>query len=158
MKAMIVYDSFFGNTEKIAAAIAEGLGSAPDVTVTRVGDVQPAQLQGLALLVVGSPTRAFRPSPATLTFLTGLAEGSLAGTLVAAFDTRSAPEKTPGFLKFLMRIFGYAAKPIGDRLAAKGGRLAAAPEGFAVLGSEGPLKDGEVERATAWGKTLAAAR
>ena len=92
MKAMIVYDSFFGNTEKIAAAIAEGLGSAPDVTVARVGDVQPAQLQGLALLVVGSPTRAFRPSPARLTLLTGLAEGSLAGTLVAAFDSRSAPE------------------------------------------------------------------
>jgi len=64
MKALVVYDSFFGNTEKIAQTIGNALGAPADVEVLRVGNVKPEQLTGLGLLVVGSPTRAFRPTPA----------------------------------------------------------------------------------------------
>ena len=63
MKALVVYDSFYGNTEKIAVAIGAALGSAEDVTVLRVSQVKPEQLAGLNLLIVGSPTRKFSPSP-----------------------------------------------------------------------------------------------
>ncbi|MBU1879976.1 MAG: nitric oxide synthase, partial [Chloroflexi bacterium] len=65
MKALVVYDSFFGNTEKIAQAIGAALEPQMDVEVRRVGDVRPDQLTGLTLLIGGSPTRGFRPSPAT---------------------------------------------------------------------------------------------
>jgi len=61
MKALVVYDSVFGNTEQIARAIGGAVGA----EVLRVGSVQQAQLMGTALLIVGSPTRGFRPTPAT---------------------------------------------------------------------------------------------
>jgi flavodoxin I len=62
MKTMIIYDSAYGNTQKIALAIGSALGSPEDVVVQRVGDVQPGQLAGLQLLIVGSPTQRFRPT------------------------------------------------------------------------------------------------
>ena len=73
MKARVVYDSFFGNTEKIAQAIAQAigevLGSQEEVEVLRVGEVSPGPWAGVALLVVGSPTRAFSATPETKKFL-----------------------------------------------------------------------------------------
>ena len=57
MKTLVIYDSFFGNTEKIAQAIGNTLGAKENVSVVRVGEAKPPQLAGLALLVVGSPTR-----------------------------------------------------------------------------------------------------
>jgi hypothetical protein len=53
-------------------------------------------------------------------------------------------------------IFGYAAEPIADRLQKKGGTLVTPPEGFYVGDTEGPLLDGELERATAWAQDIAA--
>ena len=49
-----------------------------------------------------------------------------------------------------MKLFGYAAKPIADRLKKKGGELTIPPEGVYVKGTEGPLKEGELERAADW--------
>ncbi len=155
MKALVVYDSVFGNTEQIARAIGDALGSAPDVVVTRVGDARPDMLTGAALVVDGSPTRAFRPTPATVDWLKGLPEGSLSGVSVAAFDTRISVEDTGSrILGFMVRLFGYAAKPIADRLTKAGGRPVAEPEGFYVADREGPLKEGEAERAAAWARGL----
>ncbi len=159
MKALVVYDSVFGNTEQIAQAIGKALGPAEDVRVLRVGDAEPGQLAGLGLLIVGSPTRAFRPTPATTSFLKGIPARGLRGVRVAAFDTRIAmDDQVPGILRFMAGIFGYAAKPIADRLAKKGGELALPPEGFIVNGSEGPLKDGELERAADWASQIEAQR
>ena len=156
MKALIVYDSYFGNTEQIARAIGAGLGSAHDAEVVRAGDLQPDHLKDVTLLGVGSPTRAFRPTPAMVAFLKSLPDGSLSGVSVFAFDTRIGLEKMPKILTFLARIFGYAAEPMANRLTRKGGRLAAPPSGFFVLGSEGPLQEGEIERAGALARTLVA--
>ncbi len=153
MKALVVYDSVFGNTEKVAQAIGEALGAG----VMKVGSARPEDLSGVGLLVVGSPTRAFSATPATKAFLAGIAGGALKGARVTAFDTRlDMNDPAPGFLKFLVRIFGFAAKPIARGLVGKGGSLAAAPEGFLVAGTEGPLKPGELERAAEWGRRLAA--
>jgi flavodoxin len=66
---------------------------------------------------------------------------------VAAFDTRMQMK--------LARIFGYAAGRIADSLKRKGGNLIGRPEGFFVKGAEGPLKEGEVERAASWAKEIA---
>jgi hypothetical protein len=57
-------------------------------------------------------------------------------------------------LNFFVNIFGYAAKPIGERLVKKGGDLNMPPEGFFVTGTEGPLKEGELERAADWARQL----
>jgi flavodoxin len=158
MKAMVVYDSGFGNTEQIAQAIGKALGSQEEVETVHVSAVKPGQLTGLGLLIVGSPTQKFRPTGAITNFLKGVPKNSLKGVKVAAFDTRftlSVIEKTP-ILLFFVRIFGYAAKPIADRLVSKGGKLVIEPEGFFVEGMEGPLLGGELERSVEWAKEIIA--
>lgn len=156
MKAMVVYDSAYGNTERIAQAMAQALGSPEQVVLVRASQVQPEQLVGLELLIVGSPTQKFRPLPAVTTLLKGIPQGGLKGVKVAGFDTRfpeSEIEKNR-ILSFFVHIFGYAAKPIADRLEKAGGELVAPPEGFFVGGVEGPLLEGELERAAEWGRQI----
>jgi flavodoxin len=156
MKAMVVYDSVFGNTEKIAQAIGRALGSPEDVEIVQVGNVKPEQLAGLTLLIVGSPTRKFSPTAAITSFLKSIPKNGLKGVEVAAFDTRftvSAVERVR-ILAFFVKVFGYAAKPIADRLEKKGAGLAVPPKGFYVSDTEGPLLEGELERAADWAKQI----
>lgn len=151
MKCLIVYDSFFGNTEQIAQAIGSSLGPKEDVAICRVTDVSTEQLNGLSLLIVGSPTRGFRPTKAINEFLDKIPSGSLKNINVLAFDTRISPaDVNSRVYSFLEKFFGYAAKPIAEKLKKKGGNLLVPPEGFFVKDSEGPLKDGELERAAKW--------
>ena len=155
MKTLVVYDSYFGNTEKIAQAIGNALGAPPDVAVRRVGDVQPGQLVGLEVLVVGSPTQKFSLLPAVSSFLKSIPENGLQGVRVAAFDTRAnMDEVRSSFLRTMVRWFGYAAEKIAGRLKKKGGTEAAPPGTFFVKGTEGPLAEGELERAAEWARQL----
>jgi flavodoxin len=159
MKALIIYDSYFGNTEKIAHAVSAGLSESAEVNTVKVGQLSPGHLAGIDLLVVGSPTRGFRPSDGIKKYLKGLPAGSLKGMRVAAFDTGFSPQKIKAInnilLTTLVKIFGYASKSMVKTLAGKGGTLACEPEGFFVKESEGPLEEGELERAEAWGRALA---
>lgn len=155
MKVLIVYDSVFGNTEKIALAIGNSLSSKGNVETLRVSGVNPEQLIGLELIVVGSPTRVFKPIKSILNFIDKIPLNGLKGVKVAAFDTRiSTPDVNSRFLNILVKMFGYAAKPIAYKLEKKGGSLIISPEGFFVKDSEGPLKDGELERAVDWAKII----
>jgi len=137
MKALVVYDSKHGNTEKIAQAIGEATGG----QVLRVGDVNPADLKGFELVIVGSPTHGGFPTPEIDGLLKALP--ALEGVKVAAFDTRT--KRT---------IFGYAAPRIARSLERNGGSLVAPPGDFLVLGMQGPLMDGETERAAGWAKGI----
>lgn len=159
MKAMVVYDSQFGNTGKVAQEIGKALGPPIDVQVVRVGDARPDKLAGLSLLVVGCPTQRLTATPATTSFLKSIPRGGLEGVKVAAFDTRFTEEMINSIkvLPFFVRLFGYAAEPIAKRLVKKGGELAVPPEPFYVTDSEGPLLEGELERAAAWAEKLVAA-
>jgi len=155
MKTLVVYDSVFGNTELIARAIGNALGSEKDVGILRVSNVKPEQLTESELLIAGSPTRKFKATPAIYTLLKGIPKNSLKGVRVAAFDTRiSESDVESAALRRLMKTFGYAAKPISDRLVKKGGKLIMPPEGFFVEDTEGPLKEGELERAAEWAKQI----
>lgn len=155
MKALIVYDSVFGNTEKIAKAIGDSLAGLECAEVVKVTEVKLEQLQGTDLLIVGSPTRAFKPTKAIVDFLIRIPSGGLKGIDVAAFDTRVNTEDVNSrILNGFVKIFGYAAKPIADKLQKKSGNLIIPPEGFFVKDSEGPLKEGELERAAQWAKQV----
>lgn len=155
MKALVIFDTFFNNTEKIAQAVGKGLGTAGEVTVAKVDAVTPEMLSGIDYLVAGSPTRAFSATPALKAFLKKLSPKQLAGVKVTTFDTRlPINEKTPGILRFLAGIFGYADKPLLNELKRKGGTQAVPSEGFLVTDTEGPLAEGEVVRATEWGKAI----
>ncbi len=155
MKILVIYDSFFGNTEKIAMEIGKALGTGNDVTVLRITEAHHEKITGVELLIVGSPTRAFKPTAAISSFLKKIPAGALKNLKAAAFDTRVVTEEVKSrLLRVLVRWFGYAAKPIADRLVKKGATLTAEPEGFFVGGTEGPLKDGELKRAAAWAKEV----
>ena len=144
MKALIVYDSVYGNTEKIAKAIGGAITG--EVKVLRMGEVNSSELTTLDLFIVGSPTQGGRPTPAIQDFLNKVSESAIKGINVAAFDTR--------FSTRFVGIFGYAAGKIADSLKKKGGTLILSPEGFFVKGKEGPLKEGELERAASWAKEI----
>ena len=151
MKARVVYDSAFGNTEKVAQAMAEALGC----EANHVTEVTPEQLTGLDALIVGSPTQKFQPLKPIKDFLKEIPTGKLNGVRVAAFDTRIALEDTnSAILNVFVKLFGYAAEPIAAQLVKKGGTQAMSPAGFFVNGKEGPLKDGELERAAAWAQQI----
>ncbi len=153
MNVLVAYDSYFGNTEQIAQKVAETIGSG--VPAKRVGSVSPDMLKSLDLFVLGSPTRAFRPSDATNEFLKKIPKGALKGVKVAVFDTRMNTEQVGNpVLKFMAGIFGYAAKPMADKLVKNGGTLVGTPAGFFVVDSEGPLREGELDHAVDWAKSL----
>lgn len=153
MKVLVIYDSYFSNTEQIANAIAGSFAEQENIKVVKVDAVVEDDLEGLDYLLVGSPTRGFQPSDGTKAFLKTLSGDSLDGVKVAAFDTRiSADDIQSGLLRIFVNLAGYAAKPISNRLKKAGGELVMAPEGFYVKGEKGPLKDGELERASQWGK------
>jgi flavodoxin len=147
MRALVIYDSKFGNTETIARTIAQALEEKATVNLARAAEYGEARWQGVDLLVVGCPTQGWRPTPDTTAFLGRIPKGALAHTAVAAFDTR--------FDKSVW-LTGSAAKRIEGTLRKQGVRLVVPPESFFVDGSEGPLADGELSHATAWSKGLLA--
>ena len=156
MKSLVIYDSLYGNTEKIAQVIGEALGILGEVAIKRVGEVNMEDLAGLDILILGSPTQQFRATAAMKDFLKRIPANGFKGVKVAAFDTRLTQaeiEKTPPLL-FFERIFGYADRRMVKMLKNKGGELAIPGEGFFVQGMKGPLVEGELERAEQWARKL----
>ena len=149
---LVIYDSYFGNTEKIAQAIGEAIG---DAIVKKVTDFDQSNLDSLKILFVGSPTRAFNATPAIMTMIKEMPQDTLNGVKAAAFDTRIKEEQTDsGFLKFMIKLFGYADVKIAKALSKAGAQLPIESAGFGVTGTEGPLLDGEIERAKSWAKQI----
>jgi flavodoxin len=145
MKALVVYDTVYGNTEKIAKAIGDAVNS--EVKVLRASEANPSELKAFDLLIIGSPTHGGRPTPAIQDFIDKIPEPIIKSIKVAAFDTRLTTR--------FVRIFSYAALRIADSLKRNGVTLIAPPEGFFVKDKEGPLKEGELERAARWAKETA---
>ncbi|MDH4123866.1 MAG: flavodoxin family protein [Thermoplasmata archaeon] len=144
MKALVVYDSVYGNTEKIAKAIGHAIDG--EIKVISAGEADPADIKSIDILIVGSPTHGGRPTPAIQDFLDKVTGSDIKSIKVAAFDTRSSSR--------LVRIFGYAAEKIASSLTSKGGTLILSPEAFFVKATKGPLKEGELERAADWAKEI----
>lgn len=157
MKALIIYDSVYGNTVKIAHAIGEAVAAnfKGQTQTLAVGNINANHLEKADLLILGSPTHRFRPTGALSNLLKSLRRNQLSGVSVAAFDTRLCLESIDSSgLRFVVDKGGYAASRIAKSLQKKGGKLAAAPEGFLVTGEEGPLKEGELARAASWAKQV----
>jgi flavodoxin len=162
MRSLVVYESWFGNTQHIAEMVALALQEEGEVKLLTVDDDVPP-LDDVDLLVVGAPTHAHglsgkRSREAALDqggfgetghgargFIEELPNGAR-GPRVAAFDTRAHKP---------VLLVGSAARGIARRLREHGYQLAVAPESFFVEGTPGPLEKGELERAKEWGTKLA---
>ncbi len=154
-KAWVVYDSFFGNTKAVAEAIGEALKESLEVEVIDVKTGPGPVPEAVSLVVVGSPTRAFKATKAINDWLGTQSRGSLRGRRVAAFDTRASLEEVNSkVLNAFVSVFGYAAEPMQKKLLRSGGSAAGEVAGFFVKDKEGPLFDGEIERAKAWARAL----
>ena len=171
MRALVVYESMYGNTRTVASGIADGLRAGYEVTVVPVADATAELVAGADLLVAGGPTHMHGLSSAATRRMAAEAaakDGSElrldpdAGGpgirdwlkdlgrrdgLAAAFDTRI--NGVPAFT-------GRASRPIAKLLKRHGYRLIAAPESF-LVSSQSTLLDGEAGRARRWGMTVGAA-
>jgi flavodoxin len=156
MKALVWYDSFFGNTQQIAEAIAEAIR--PYVRVVelqRIQNASPEDVERADVLIIGSPTRGFQPSEGTKALLRQLPRHALRGMWVAAFDTRIALHTIEnGLFRWIVKTGGYAASTIHKSLLRHDGQAVIAPDGFCVTDKEGPLMEGELQRARTWGNTI----
>ncbi|WP_165069819.1 flavodoxin family protein [Marisediminicola senii] len=163
MRALVVYESLWGNTESIARAVARQLEQRMTVVITD-SEGAPASIDGIDLLVVGAPTHAFsmsRPAtradaverhgaPRTVTrgireWLAALPRMSSA-VPAATFDTRADSPRLPG----------SAARAARHRLRALRFDVSDGAVSFWVDGYAGPLIDGELERAAEWAAALVA--
>ena len=163
MKTLIVHESLFGNTKAAAEAITRGLsrGNQSNEVGLMSSDEAPGVIpEDVSLLIVGGPTHAFsmtRESTRKDAETKGAVEHVRRGIRewieavvprpelpVITFDTRVKVKLLPG----------SAAKSAVKALRSRGFRRAAQGETFWVEGTDGPLKDGELERAEAWGQEL----
>ncbi len=139
MKTLVIFDSNFGNTQKIAEAVAKEF----ETQAVHVSKVSIDELGGFNLIIVGSPINGWRPSEKMGNFLKTLSSGQLKGIKAAAFDTRVK-----------LFIHGDAAKKISKALENAGAKIIIEPQVFFVKGREGPLFDGEIEKASQWAKLI----
>ena len=163
MRALVVFESMFGNTKEIADAVGAGIGTCMPVDVVEVGTA-PACDAGVAFLVVGGPTHAFGLSwPSTRADAATKAGGPVvsSGTgLREWFDTLDLPALRLPAATFATRIRkprvpGSAAQGAARRLRRLGCHLVVPPLSFWVEDVMGPLSGGELERARRWGEELA---
>lgn len=141
MNAVILYDSEFGNTERLAFAVAAALEETGSVRLVRAGD--ELDLDSVELLVVGGPTQRHGVSPRLRAAIEALPPLRLKA---AVFDTRYRRSRF---------VTGSAAVRVAKCLRRKGASVLVAPESFFVGEFGGPLEAGEVERAYAWGELIA---
>jgi flavodoxin len=145
MNTLVVYDSKFGNTEKIARRIAATLSEFGEAKALRATEVPPGALAKIDLLIVGCPTQGWTSTPAVKTFLAGLDRPSLTQLRFAEFDTRFDKPQI---------ITGSGARSLEKQLQRLGATMIVDPESFLVRGTEGPLAEGELERAAQWARKL----
>ena len=164
-KAWVVYESMFGNTREVAEAVTQGIKEHAEVEVHEVSTARslPADLD---LLVVGAPTHAFGLSrPSTREDAATKAHRAVESTSMGVREwlEQLTPDATPPrFATFDTRVNhprvpGSAAKKAAKRLRKRGATAQTDPESFWVHGTEGPVLDGELDRARTWGSSIARA-
>lgn len=145
MKALIIYDSEYGNTQQIAQALAEALKLYGEVQLMAAAEAGTPSLQGIDLLLIGGPTQIHGLSPTMRTLLDKLPSQALRGLPVVTFDTR---------FRMAAVLSGSAAQTIAHKLAREKATLLLPAKSFFVTGREGPLEEGELENAARWVTTI----
>ncbi len=132
MKALVIYDSLYGNTEKVAKALASGIREQGiDVDCVRANTVDVETLRAYDMILIGGPTHSMGLSDAIKTFTKQLNNAEVKNKQAFAFDT-----------KYESRFAGSAGKAIEQRLKQNGLKVVMPHASAIVLGKEGPLKEG----------------
>lgn len=161
MKAIVVYESHWGNTAAVARAIADGIGSETPALTT--DEASTEALADVDLLVAGAPVIAFRlASEKMLESMADQSDKAPAPPDLSHPSMRSwlgrLPRGRGRSAAFETRVWWSprgATSDIERGLKGAGFQPAAKAHRFVVQGSYGPLRDGELERAREWGSELA---
>lgn len=155
MNTLVIYDSAYGNTAKIAEVIervATKFGEAHRVLAEKFTS---RDMENVDMLFVGSPTQGGAPTKIIQALLDErLPQATIDHIKVASFDTRLDINGHGFWLKLLMKTIGFAAPKIAHRFGHHSGQLVGTPQGFIVSGREGPLADGELQRAETWARRI----
>ncbi|HEY47070.1 MAG: hypothetical protein AMJ88_12945 [Anaerolineae bacterium SM23_ 63] len=146
MNTLIVYFSKFGHTRMVAESIAEGLEAVGPVRLLSSDQLTPSDLKDVEFVVMGSPTHRMNLPEAVRPIFENLPKRILRGKSVAAFDT--SYRMSPILARFT------ASKKLAQKLRKLGGKRVVPPETFHVMEREGPLYEGEIERANTWAKAI----
>lgn len=146
MKALVVYFSKFGHTQMLAESIAEIFSQNGDVRAMSSDDLTVDDLKDIDLVVMGTPTHNMNLPKAVKPVLESLPKRILPGTPAAAFDTSYK-------MSWWLNKF-TASKRLARKLRKMGARLIVPPEIFHVTEREGPLYEGEIERAQVWAGSI----
>lgn len=146
MKSCVVYFSKFGNTEMVARAVAKTLETAGSVHLVSAVQLTASALDGMDLVVMGTPTHKMNLPEAVRPLLESLPRRLLKGVAFAAFDTSYK-------MSWWLSLF-TAGKRLSRKLRRLGGKRLVQPEIFLVTAKEGPLYGGELERAAVWAETI----
>jgi len=141
MKALVLYDSNFGNTKLIAEEIAKNLGD--DVRLSSAKQFDGTDIDNIDLLVIGCPINGWRPTEAILVAINLLKSKLKDGLKYTTFDTRVK-----------LFIHGDAKEHISRILRDAGGKIVFEPRAFYVAGKKGPLYAGEIEKVAKWTATI----
>jgi flavodoxin len=143
MKTLIICDSNYGNTMLVAKEIANNIDD--NAKVVSVKDFKGSDLSGTDLLIFGSPIVGWRPTETSTKLLSSFV-GKLPKDLrFSTFDTRVK-----------LFIHGDAKEKIASMLRETGANQIFEPQAFYVKGKEGPLFEGELEKAAIWAKLIKA--
>jgi flavodoxin len=149
MNALVLYYSQFGNTRQIAETIAGVLNRAGGARTLSTDQLTASDLQDVDLVVMGTPTYKMNLPEAVRPVFEGLPARILRGVPIAAFDTSYEMSA------FLARF--TAARRLDRKLRGLGGKRLVPPETFHVEHHhEGPLLDGEIDRAKHWAESILA--
>ncbi len=142
-KAIVVYDSGFGNTEKIARALAAGLRDGGiDADTARVDGVEAGELAGYDLIAVGGPTHIIGASKPMKEFLERLKAVDLRGLKGFSFDTRNESRMNS---RMWLMFENSAARVIEGALRKEKMDIVRPRRSAIVEGREGPLHEGMEE-------------
>jgi len=153
MKGIVIYDTSYGNTRKIAETIAETLKeSGIEVDTFYVKKVKKLSAKDYSFLVLGSPTRYGTMSFTVKRFIGRVKSKEWASKPFAAFDTEN-PENLEQ--SRIQNKEWSAAEKIAVKLRDKQMNQLLPVLKAVVLGWKGPLQDGEIERAKEYARELA---
>jgi len=153
LRGIVVYDSNYGNTERVARALARGLEEGMEVDCLSIGEVNPGRLQEYDFIALGGPTHMIRPSKPMKEFLEGLRAVDLEGVRGFSFDTRNESRMNG---RGWLLLENSAARVIEGALRRSGAKIVRPRLSALVEGREGPLYEGTEERFTEVGAEIAA--